>query len=163
MRTSNRRARAIVALLSAPLALVTAIGPVTAATPQQVTIVSHVTFNDNGPNFGDFEATGSAVDNRVICERGTFVDTFIRFSGFQSNRGVVQIVVDKTFTCEDGSGTFFGQLRIFANFDTGFESFTWVVQGGTGDYTHLRGAGNGFTVPNFPPGNINTYTGFLLH
>ena len=163
VRTPNRRARGMVALLAASLALMTVIGPVTAASPQPVTIVSHVTFNDSGPNFGDFEATGSAVDSGVICERGTFVDTFIRFSGFQSGRDDVQIVVRKEFTCGDGSGTFFVQLRIYAHFDTGIESFTWVAHGGTGDYAELRGSGDGFTVPNYPPGNINTYMGFFLH
>lgn len=164
MRAQFRGARQILALPIASLVLLAVVGPVSAATPQSVTIVSHVTFNPDGPNYGDFQAFGPAVDNGVVCPAGTFVDTYIRFGGFQSNRGIVQIVVGKALTCDDGSGTFNVQLRITANFDTGFETFTWVVlSGGTGDYSALRGGGNGSTVPNFPPGNINTYTGFLLH
>jgi len=54
------------------------------------------------------------------------------------------------------------KLQIQANFDTGIESFTWAVLGGTGAYESLRGGGRGSTVPNAPLGNINTYEGFLL-
>ena len=162
MRTWNRRAPAIVAVSAAALVLLAAIGPVTAATPQGVTIVSNVTFADPGePNFGDFEASGNAVDHGLICESGTFVDTGIRFAGFQSGRGEVQLLVRKEFACE-GTGTFFVKLQIQADFDPGIESFTWVVQGGTGEYAHLRGGGTGSTVPT-ETGNINTYVGFLLH
>jgi hypothetical protein len=102
------------------------------------------------------------VDSRLICGSGTFVDTAIRFAGFQSDRGMVQLLVVKEFTCDDNSGTFTVKLQIQANFDTGIESFTWVVLGGTGDYASLHGGGSGSTVPNPPTGNINTYEGFLL-
>ncbi|MEO6207850.1 MAG: hypothetical protein ABIP77_07830, partial [Candidatus Limnocylindrales bacterium] len=64
-----------------------------------------MTFNPNGPNYGDFVATGDAVTSGLICETGTFVDTAIRFAGFQSNRGMVQLQVIKDFSCDDGSGT----------------------------------------------------------
>ena len=102
------------------------------------------------------------MDSGLICPSGTFVDTAIRFAGYQSNRGMVQLLVVKEFTCGDGSGTFVVKIQIQANFDTGIESFTWVVLGGTGDYGSLHGAGTGSTVPNAPIGNINTYVGFLL-
>jgi len=136
--------------------------PAVAAPPKSVTIVSHVTFNPDGPNYGDFVATGSAVDSGVICSSGTFVDLGIRFAGFQSNRGVVQLQVVKEFTCDDGSGTFVVKMQIQANFDTGIESFSWVVLDGTGDYGSLHGSGSGSTVPNAPIGNINTFVGFVL-
>ena len=160
--TMMSRQRAIVAVLAAILALVAAAAPVGAASPQSVTIVSHVTFNPDGPNYGDFVASGDAADSGLICTSGTFVDTGIRFAGFQSDRGTVQLQVVKEFTCDDGTGTFIVKLQIQANFDTGIESFTWVVLGGTDDYASLRGAGSGSTVPNAPIGNINTYEGFLL-
>ena len=163
MRTSNHRARLIVAILAAILALIAIAGPVGAASPQSVTIVSHVTFNPDGPNYGDFAASGDAANSGLICASGTFVDIGLHFSGFQSNRGIVQVQVVKEFTCDDGTGTFVVKLQIYANFDTGIESFSWVVLGGTGDYQSLRGGGSGSTVPNAPIGNINTYTGFLLH
>ena len=161
MRTWNRRARATVAVLAATLALVAVMGPVAAASPQRVTIVSNVTFNPDGPNYGDFTASGPAADLGLICKNGTFVDTGISFAGYQSNRGTVQLQVLKEFTCQ-GSGTFRVKLQIQADFNSGIESFTWVVQDGTGVYVTLRGSGNGFTVP-MSSGNTNTYDGFLIH
>ena len=158
MRTSIRRNHAIAAMLVTTLALLTVVGPVSAATPQRVTIVSHVTFNPNGPNYGDFTATGA---NGLICGSGTFVDTGIKFAGYQSNRQV-QITVFKEFTCPDG--TFAMKLQIHANSD-GTESFTWIIQTGSGPYSTLKGSGVGSTVPNADrsTGNTNTYTGILLH
>jgi hypothetical protein len=151
----------MIAVLGVALALGVAAAPAAAAAPQPVTIVSHVTFNPDGPNFGDFTATGAAVDSGLLCGSGTFVDTGIRFAGFQSDRGTVQIQVVKEFSC-GGSDTFVVKLQIQANFDTGIETFTWVVMGGTGDFAGLRGGGSGSTVPNLPIGNINTYMGFLI-
>jgi hypothetical protein len=161
MRKTYRMARSMIAVLGVALALGVAAAPAAAAAPQPVTIVSHVTFNPDGPNFGDFTATGAAVDSGLLCGSGTFVDTGIRFAGFQSDRGTVQIQVVKEFSC-GGSDTFVVKLQIQANFDTGIETFTWVVMGGTGDFAELRGGGSGSTVPNLPIGNINTYTGFLI-
>ena len=163
MRTMSGRQRAIVAMLAATFTLIAVAAPVGAASPQGVTIVSHVTFNPDGPNFGDFDASGDAVDSGVICASGTFVDTGIRFAGFQSDRGMVQLQVIKEFTCDDESGTFTVKLQIQANSDSGIETFRWVVLRGTGDYASLRGGGSGSTVPNPPIGNINTYVGLLLH
>ena len=159
----TRRMHAIVAMLAAIFLIVALAGPIGAASPNAVTIVSHVTFNPDGPNYGDFSASGSAVDGGLICATGTFVDTGIRFAGYESNRGMVQLQVVKEFTCDDGTGTFVEKLQIQANFDTGIETFTWVVIGGTGDYGSLHGGGSGSTVPNAPIGNINTYQGFLLN
>jgi hypothetical protein len=165
MRPASRRARAILGIVSASMFVGVVTGPVAAAAPQQVAIVSHVTFNPDGPNFGDFTATGQAVDGHRLCGSGTFVDTGIRFAGFQSDRAgrtIVQLQVDKRFTCGDDSGSFFVRMQIRADFDTGFETFTWVVLGGTGDYDHLSGRGSGSTVRDGDGnGNTNTYVGFL--
>ena len=160
MRTMKRRPHLILGVLAAALALTAMAAPVAAASPQSVVIVSNVTFNPDGPNYGDFVTSGTAADSGLICPSGTFVDIGLRFGGFQSNRGTVQVQVVKEFTCDDGSGTFVAKLQIQANFDTGIESFTWVVLDGTGDYASLRGAGSGSTVPT-SVGNINTYEGFL--
>jgi hypothetical protein len=159
MRTLHQGRRPLTALLGGLLATLMLAGPGQAAAPAAVVIVSHVTFNPDGPNFGDFEASGPAVLSGAICAEGTFVDTFIKFSGFQSDRGVVQLQVAKRMTCADDSGSFVVKLQIQANFDTGIESFSWVILGGDGAYTALRGSGSGSTVPEPPTGNINTYVG----
>jgi hypothetical protein len=156
------RWRAVAVVIATVATTLSVAGPVFAGRPQAVTIVSHVTFNPDGPNFGDFQATGSAVDDGAMCPSGTFEDLGIRFAGFQSDRNVVQLQVVKEFTCDDGSGTFVVKMQIQANFATGIESFSWVVLDGTGDDAGLRGSGSGSTVPNAPIGNINTFVGFVL-
>src|SRR4029079_6205356 len=96
-----RRHRSGLVVLAAMVALMTVVAPVAAGSPQKVTIVSHVTFNPDGPNFGTFTATGAAVESGAICPAGTFIDTGIRFAG-RSPRGVVQLQVLKDFTCDRG-------------------------------------------------------------
>jgi hypothetical protein len=148
------------------MALVVVAGPVAAASPQSATITSHVTFNPGGPNYGGFAIAGKAVDSGLICASGTFVDTGIHFAGYQSDRAgrsLVQLQVTKAFTCGDGSGTFFVKMQIQADFNTGLETFTWVVQGGTDHYANLRGSGSGSTVRDDDGnGNTNTFIGFLI-
>ena len=163
MRSPAHRSRFAVGIAGAIVVILAAVVPVAAGSPRQVTIVSHVTFNPDGPNYGDFDASGAAVDDDVICPSGTFVDTGIRFAGFQSPRGVIQLQVAKTFACDDGSGTFDVKMQIQADFGTGIESFRWTVMGGTGAYGSLRGSGSGSTVPNPPIGNVNTFEGLLIH
>lgn len=148
--------RAIGAVIAIVALVLTVVAPAAAATPQRVTIVSHVTFVDGGPNVGDFVASGPAVQSGAICARGTFVDTGITFAGFQSDRGIVRLQVLKAFTCAGTGETFSVKLQIQANFDTGIETFSWVAKDG------LRGSGRGSTVPEPPTGNINTYEGFIL-
>lgn len=161
MRTRQPGVRRTWAIIAALLALGVVAAPAAAAPPlASVTIVSDVTFVEGGPNVGEFTTNGAATDAGLICESGTFVDTGIRFAGFQGRQGEVQLQVYKTFTCDDGSGTFDLRMQIQANFDTGLETFQWVVTGGTDDYAALRGAGTGTTVPR-EGGNTNTYVGRL--
>lgn len=166
MRPATRRRRVMLGLLGASMAFAAVTAPVAAGAPAPVTIVSKVTFNPDGPNFGTFTAAGRAVEDEVICASGTFVDTGIRFAGYQSDRAgrtVVQLQVAKTFTCGDGTGTFFVKMQIQADFETGLETFRWVIQGGTGDHRGLSGSGSGSTVRDADGnGNTNTYTGFAL-
>src|SRR4051812_47077039 len=101
MGTSTRRARGLVATLLAAAALGTLIGPVAAAATQPVTIVSHMTFNQNAPNTGDFVAQGGG---GLICANGDVVDTRYVVGGGQSQRKL-QILVLKDFICPDGTLT----------------------------------------------------------
>jgi len=152
----------IVAALFVGIGAAPAVASVAAAPIQQVSITSHMTFNFPDPNTGDFTTSGPASDSGLICGAGTVLDTGLVFGGFQSGRGF-QVLVRKTFTCDDGSGAIFVTLQVHANND-GTETFTWVMQGGTGAYENLHGSGNGSTVPNADPstGNTNNYEGFLF-
>jgi hypothetical protein len=155
------RAITAVAAIAAVLAVA---GPVAAAQPSEVTIVSHMTFNPDGFNFGDFTASGPAADQGLICASGTVDDTRLIFAGFQSDRSV-QIPVRKTFTCDDGSGEIFVKIQVHLDLGTSTETFSWVILGGSGDYASLHGSGQGTTVSDgsIPQtGNFNTYTGSLI-
>ena len=159
MQTRHHGVRPFAALLAGALTISVA-WPVAAGAPEAVTIVSDVTFVEGGPNIGSFTTSGDAADSGAICPAGSFEDTGIRFAGGQARTGIVQLQVFKTFTCDDGSRTFDVKMQIQANFDTGIETFTWVVIGGSGDDASLHGAGTGSTVPR-PGGNTNTYVGMV--
>ena len=159
MQTRHHGVRPLAGLLAGALTISVA-WPVAAGAPEGVTIVSDVTFVEGGPNVGSFTTSGDAADSGAICPAGSFEDTGIRFAGGQARTGVVQLQVFKVFTCDDDSGTFDVKMQIQANFDTGIETFTWVVTGGSGDYSSLHGEGSGSTVPR-PGGNTNTYVGMV--
>jgi hypothetical protein len=157
MFISSRRPRVLCAALGVTLALMAIGVPVGAATPQQVTVVTQ---NDKTTGTGTFQATGNAVDGGLVCAQGTVVDTDHVFGGYQSGRKV-QVQARKEFTCTDGSGSFFVKIQIHAVFG-GDEPFSWVVQGGTGDYQGLGGSGDGVTSDNTATSNTNTYNGLIV-
>src|SRR5215217_3124929 len=88
------------------LALLVALGCVAlAAAPsahaQEPTIVTDITFPEEGEPFGTFTAS------EPLCPSGTFVDEFVGGGGaFNSGVFYHGQTVRKTFTCDDGSGTF---------------------------------------------------------
>lgn len=106
---------------------------------------------------GPFDATGTAVDDGVVCPSGVVTDVpdIFKAAGFQSNGGV-NLTVGKLFACEDGSGTFSAKLQVRIDAQ-GAVSFRWVITGGTGDYENLHGGGSGFVVPE----NTDIYQGGL--
>ena len=156
--------RAAVTLSAAALMLAVVAGPVGAASPTDERIVSHMQFNPDGPNSGDFVATGAAVGGGLICPSGPVVDTRLILAGGQSGRGA-QIPVRKTFTCDDESGTIEIKIQVHLDFASSTETFTWVILDGTGAYERLRGSGQGSTVSDGTDpqtGNFNTYLGFVV-
>lgn len=131
-----RRFLVVVTTFVALLAMV-ALAPAGATPPSSVEIVV--------PGFeGPFIATGSAVDDGVICGSGEVFTTGVKAAGFQSNR-LVNLTVGKQFVCDDVSGTFFAKLQV--KIDGEGASFNWVIKEGTGDYVDLHGSGGGFVVP----------------
>ena len=103
---------------------------------QTPTIVTDVTFPEEGPPFGTFTASDP------LCPSGTFVDQFVGGGG-----GVLYhaATVRKMFTCADGSGTF--TILFHPQFTPATpagcgEAGPFAVIGGTGDYAQLRGHGD---------------------
>jgi hypothetical protein len=121
MRRSNHRVRLIVAALAASLALVSVIGPVAAAQPkvQPVTIVSDMAVVGLPHNLGTFETVRGP-----ICTSGTVADTRLVWLVGGPNANPYVLTVYKTFTCGDGSGTFFASLLVRGS--GGYETFGWA-------------------------------------
>jgi hypothetical protein len=61
--------------------------------------------------------------------------------GRGGNPNGVQLQVDKTFDC--GDGLLYFRLQIHGVLAS--ETYTWVVLGGTGPYSSVRGQGSGVT------------------
>lgn len=146
MRISDRRHRALVALLGALLAVMTAIVPVALAGSAKPVSIEITAYFDVFPFSGPFTATGD-----VICDSGTaedIPDSFVG-GGFPSNQ-VIQIQLTKRLTCDDGSGTILIASTFHVDLETG-ETSTWHIAGGTGDYVNLHGSGTGVTENRYDP------------
>ena len=87
-----------------------------------------------------FVASGSAVNDGLVCDAGMVVDASGKTTGFSPNGFNFQGI--KHFTCEDGSGEFFVNLQARIDFRKGI-TFSWNVISGTEDYEDLHGAGTG--------------------
>jgi hypothetical protein len=142
-------------LLAALAALALAVVP--AAYAQEPTITTDITFPEEGEPFGTFTAL------EPLCPSGTFVDEFVGGGGAFRSGSVFYhgFTVLKTFTCDDGSGTF--TILFHPQFSPATpasceEAGPFSVVGGTGDYATLRGHGD-FCV--FPSGDgfTETFTG----
>jgi hypothetical protein len=162
VRSHRLSSRVVVVIMAAIFAALAAAAPVSAAAPKGVEIVSPMTFAPPGEfNFGTFEASGPAVEAGLICESGEVNDTGIILAGEQSRVGKIQIPVYKTFSCSGGD--LFIRIQVHLDLETFTETFSWVVLGGTGAYSHVRGGGDGFSFSDDPDaGNVNVYSGFLI-
>jgi hypothetical protein len=131
--------RRVLAVLVALGCLALAAAP--SAQAQAPTIVTDITFPEEGEPFGTFTALDP------LCPSGTFVDEFVGGGGaFRSGHvdyGASAIL--KTFTCTDGSGTFtilFHPQFTPATPASCLQAGPFAVIGGTGDYAELRGQGD---------------------
>jgi hypothetical protein len=131
--------RRILAVLVALGCLALASAP--SALAQEPTIVTDITFPEEGAPFGTFTALDP------LCPSGTFVDEFVGGGGaFRSGHvdyGASAIL--KMFTCTDGSGTF--TILFHPQFTPAtpagcLQAGPFAVIGGSGDYAKLRGRGD---------------------
>jgi hypothetical protein len=95
---------------------------------------------------GPFTASGA------ICPSGQTATTF-RIVLRPAATGV-DLLVGKTLTCDDGSGTIDLTLYVRVRFFGGDVSahLVWIVTGGTGQYERLQGVGT--AVADFSSGEI---------
>jgi hypothetical protein len=98
-----------------------------------------------------------------LCATGTTSDSNIGqlFStGGQSGRHII-FHDQKTFTCDDGSGTFTMNLQVMLVFGNPADSFSWRIISGTGAYTNLHGTGSGVGL-EFANSVDDSYTGSVF-
>ena len=123
-------------LILVPVLACAALAAAPSAHAQEPTIVTDITFPEDGAPFGTFTASDP------LCPSGTFVDEFVGGGGgvrFGAS------TVRKVFTCDDGSGTFTIQFhpQFTPATSAGCEvSGPFAVIGGTGDYERLLGQGD---------------------
>ena len=120
--------------------------PVGATPPAGVEFVAVMGDASSGAAFGPFVATGSAVDDGLMCSSGLVTQQSGKASGFQSAKGYVNFQVVHRFTCDDESGDFLVKLQVRINQNG--DNFQWNIVGGTGDYEDLHGSGKGFGLPD---------------
>ncbi len=145
--------RTVTLLCSVIVLLATTAAPAAAAPTPQVKITSDM-FYTPPYNSGTFVASGPR-----LCEKGGVID--LGYSTAYADGDVQVIIVPKTFTCADGSGTFVVTLTVLQNVSQGSEVFLWNITGGTGRYCGLQGGGIGTTqMGDWPDGPVtNYYTG----
>lgn len=86
---------------------------------------------------GPFNATGHSV-----CPAGHVATTYnFNVGSFPDG---FDLVVGKTFTCDDGSGTFDVVVTVQVRPQEARNNFRWMITDGTGQYDGLLGSGTGF-------------------
>lgn len=128
-------------LLSVAVILVVTALPAAATQPVDVEFVVETSLL-GAPS--PFSASGSAVDDGLVCDSGIVVDARGKVTGASPTGFNFQGI--KHFICADGSGEFFINLQARIDFRKGV-TFQWNVLRGTGDYEALHGAGSGEGLP----------------
>ena len=137
------------------VALVIAVIPAQASTPQAITIDSVMDMNTGT---GTFVASGPAVAAGLFCASGTAYDLETTFAGWQSGI-LMNLRVDKKLVCDDGSGEIFMDIKVRALPSVALSN--WVITKGTGEYTRLHGTGkitatgSGDLVYDYYTGKVN--------
>lgn len=141
--------RRLLFVLAAVVAIGLPAGHAEATPPDDVVFVVETSLiSDPSP----FVAFGPAVDAGLACASGTVANATGKVTGSSPTGFNFQGI--KHFTCDDGSGEFFINLRARIDFSRGV-TFQWNVLRGTGDYARLHGAGSGFGIGGEPCGDPN--------
>lgn len=140
----------IVAIVALLLTLLASVMPVAASPPQPVCF-------DVVAGLGGSPGTWSS--SGLVTSSGTATfDPFV--AGWDSKLGIPATVHDTyVLTDEQGSITFkaHGKSALVTddndNLVPGY-NFNWVILSGTGDYSSLKGQGNGYAWPQFASGTF---------
>ena len=134
---------ALLLLTAAPVSADTARGS------EAVTFASDTSFG----RVGTFTASGG-----TLCAAGTTSDGPVRVTEGRRSAALT-FHLERTFICDDGSGTW--TVRIQAHVQPCDENDygSWVVTGGTGAYTALRGAGQ--LIGTYYPGDACNAEGIV--
>ena len=117
------------------LALVIAVNPAQASTPQAITIDSVM---DIDTGTGTFVASGPAVAAGLFCASGTAYDLETTFAGWP--KGVLMnLRVDKKLVCDDGSGEIYMDIKVRLLPSVALSN--WVITEGSGEFARLHGTG----------------------
>lgn len=111
--------------------------PATATPPTDVTFEYDFFFEPEP--FGEFEATGSAVNDGLMCPSGTLEEVLFRQSHFGKN----VTPVDR-FICHEGGGFGPGDsfvMKVQVHIDFPDIIGTWVIKNGTGAFEDIHGRG----------------------
>jgi hypothetical protein len=127
-------ALAVVATLAAATVALAAAGTAGATSGTPITITGHTTFGSPG-------TFATSPSDAGLCASGTTTDVSFA-TGYHSGNHILFHDI-KTFTCDDGSGTFTLNLQVMLQGNNSADSFNWSVMSGTGAYTDLHGTGSG--------------------
>ena len=121
-----------------------------AGASESISIVSTVDFATGSETF--------VAEGGGLCRSGT---AFVSNGPYIRERGVSTFLLNKGFTCDDGSGTFFVELRVWYSPCAATDRGVWTVLGGTGAYASLKGQGQ--VVGTYTPGPCSDATGLVDH
>ena len=145
--------RALTAAVSLSITLVVLASNVTAALAAQPWSLHIEVPELIGQSGEPFTATGSAVDEGVVCPSGTVDELGTVASGATSGPFTILHVL-KRFNCSDASGSFDVRLLVRLNNATHKTTASWQVVSGTGAYAGLGGNGLLVGAPIVPGTSI---------
>jgi hypothetical protein len=134
-----------------------------AAAPQEFSITEHlaalgaptahaappVPFTIN--EMVDFDGVNTFTATDPLCPSGTFTDQPLVSAGNFDASGVFVAVIETTYVCADGSGTFYATKQARFTAEEGVVGRI-TLHGGTGEYVNLRGQGTNTGQLDFEAG-----------
>jgi len=112
----------------------------------------HIVVQENIGVPDDFDASGAAVDDGLVCETGTVEDTEVAVYTFGGPFRIIKVL--KHFKCDDGSGSFNIAMQVRLDNATNETVANWRISSGTGTYAHLKGTGSLVGTPIVPGTSI---------